>query len=217
MSGTRVNAALAYCSTAGPQHVAPAHRRPERGCYSTAPNDLFPVNQVYEYGKIKLRAHEFAHALELFEQCDRMLLSVQVSPAYYRNLDEYKRNCKTYLEMLGNGLVEDDSSLAKYRSLVRAILPGLDPRVERRYSATFSKLGVDSMETLAALGRDELHDLSAHFPTGHRAALRAHVAGLNHTAVNPCDALLGVLERLVPVVEVVKQLFDRKEKEGSKK
>ena len=215
MSGTRVNAALAYCSTAGPQ--ATPHQRPQRGCYSSYPNDLFPVNQVYEYGKIKLRAQEFAHALELFEQCDRMLLSLKVSPTYYRNLEEYKRNCTTYLEMLGNGLVEDDLSLAKFRALVKSILPGLDPRVERRYSATFSRLGVDSMETLAALGRDELQDLMAHLPAGHRAALRAHVAGLNHTAVNPCDALLGVLERLVPVVEVAKQLFEKKDNDRSDK
>ena len=213
----RVNAALAFCSTTGPQHAAPSHQRPQRSCYSTSPNDLFAVNQVYEYGKIKLRAKEFAHALELFEQCDRMLLSVKVSPAYYRNLEEYKRNCATYLEMLGNGLVEEDPLLSKHLELVKTILPGLDPRVERRYSAVFSRLGVDSIETLTALGRDEMQDLVANFPAGHRAALRAYVAGVNHVAVNPCDALLGVLERLVPFVELVKQLFETKGKEGGKK
>lgn len=216
MSG-RVNAALAYCSIAGPEHAAPPHKRPQRAAYSATPNDLFAVNQVYEYGKIKLRAQEFAHALKLFEQCDRMLLSVKVSPAYYRNLDEYKRNCTTYLEMLGQGLVQEDPSLANHLELVRAVFPGLDPRVERRYSAAFSKLGVDSAETLAALGRDEMQDLTASLPAGHRAALRAHVAGLNHVAVNPCDSLLGLLERLVPFVEVVKQVFESKRKEDGKR
>jgi len=215
MSG-RVNAALAYCSIAGTQSGAPPHQRPQRAGYSTSPHDLFAVNQVYEYGKIKLRAREFAHALDLFQQCDRMLLSVKVNPDYYRNLDEYKRNCATYLEMLGNGLVEDDHSLSKYRQLVRAILPGLDPRVERRYSAAFSKLGVDSTETLVALGRDELQDIVTIFPAGHRAALRAHIAGLNRVPVNPCDTLLGALDRLVPFVEVVKQIFEAKE-QGDKK
>ena len=81
--------------------------------------------------------------------------------------------------------------------------PGLEPRVERRFSAVFRNMGIDSVELLSAMTVDEIDKLVEGMPVGHRAGVKAFAS---RSRLSPAK-VSKLIEKAMPVADMLKRLL----------